>query len=394
MKILSVNAGSSSLKFQLIEMPSEEQLVEGLIERIGLETGKIKIKFDGNKAEKELHISDHKEAFKLLVESLLENKIVESMEEIEAVGHRMVHGGEKFNKSVILTDEVLEVFESLIPLAPLHNPANLTGVLAAKEILKDTLMVGVFDTAFHQTMDKEAYIYPTPYEWYENYGVRKYGFHGTSHRYVSNRCAEILENNNAKIIVAHLGNGGSLCAVDAGKSIDTTMGFTPLAGISMGTRSGDIDPAIIEFICEKENKTVKEVTNILNKESGFKGVSGVSSDSRDIEDAIAAGNERAILAQNIYTRRIASYIATYDMLLGGADAICFAGGIGENAIDTRVEVIDRLKSLGVKLDIEKNNVRGKETLISTEDSKIKVFIIPTNEELMIAQDTYSFAKER
>lgn len=392
MKILSVNAGSSSLKFQLIEMPSENQLVEGLIERIGLETGKIKIKFDGQKAEKELHIADHKEAFKLLVEALLENNIVASMDEIEAVGHRMVHGGEKFNKSVILNDEVLHTFESLIPLAPLHNPANLTGVLASIEILPNAHMVGVFDTAFHQTMEKEAYIYPTPYEWYEKYAVRKYGFHGTSHRYVSEKCAEIIENKEAKIIVAHLGNGGSLCAVNAGKSIDTTMGFTPLAGISMGTRSGDIDPAIIEFICEKENKTAKEVTNLLNKESGFKGVSGVSSDSRDIEDAIAAGNERAILAQSIYTRRIASYIATYDMLLEGADAICFTGGIGENAVDTRIEVMARLKSLGVKLDLAKNNVRGKETLISSEDSKIKVFIIPTNEELMIAKDTYELTK--
>jgi acetate kinase len=392
MKILSVNAGSSSLKFQLIEMPEELQLVEGLIERIGMDKGKIKLKINGEKFEKELEIKDHKEGVKLLVEALLENNVVSKVEDIEAVGHRMVHGGEKFNQSVILTDEVLSVFESLIPLAPLHNPANLTGVEAFKEILPNALMVGVFDTAFHQTMEKEAYMYATPYDWYEKYSVRKYGFHGTSHRYVSEKCAEILENENAKIIVAHLGNGGSLCAVNAGKSIDTTMGFTPLAGIPMGTRSGDIDPAIIEFICEKENKSVKEVTNMLNKESGFKGVSGVSSDSRDIEDAIANGNERAILAQDIYTRKIASYIAIYDMLLKGSDAICFTGGIGENAADTRKEIIERLSSLGVKIDLEKNNVRGKETLISTEDSKIKVFIIPTNEELMIARDTFGFTK--
>lgn len=393
MKILSVNAGSSSLKFQLIEMPLETQLVEGLIERIGMDKGKIKLKINGEKKEAELEIKNHKEAVKLLVEALLENNVVASVEEIEAVGHRMVHGGEKFNKSAVLTDELLEVFESLIPLAPLHNPANLTGVQAFKEILPNAVMVGVFDTAFHQTMEEEAYIYPTPYEWYENHAVRKYGFHGTSHRYVSECCSQILDNKDAKIIIAHLGNGGSLCAVNAGKSIDTTMGFTPLAGIPMGTRSGDIDPAIIEFICEKENKTVKEVTNLLNKESGFKGVSGISSDSRDIEDAIAAGNKRAILAQNIYTRKIASYIAIYDMLLGGADAICFTGGIGENAVDTRKEIAERLTSLGVKLDLEKNNVRGKETLISSADSKIKVFIIPTNEELMIARDTYSFTKE-
>lgn len=391
MKILSINAGSSSLKFQLIEMPEETQLVEGLIERIGMEKGLMKLKFNGEKVVIEQEVKSHSVGVEMLVEALIKHKIVNSIEEIEVVGHRIVHGGEEFSESVILDDDAILKIEACNDLAPLHNPANLTGVRAFQKVLPKAIMTGVFDTAFHQTMPEEAYMYATPYEWYENYKVRKYGFHGTSHRFVSERCSELLNDKEAKIIVAHLGNGGSLCAINAGKSVDTTMGFTPLAGIPMGTRSGDIDPAIIEFICNKEGKSVTEVTSMLNKQSGFLGVSGVSSDSRDIEEAIKAGNKRAKIAQDVYTRRVASYIATYDMILGGADAICFTGGIGERAIGTRIEILERLASLDIVIDHEKIKIFAEEGEVTSEDSAIRAFVIPTNEELMIAKDSYQLA---
>ena len=393
-KILSVNAGSSSLKFQLLEMPSQEVITVGLVERIGFEDAVFNIKFNGEKTEKVLPILDHGVAVSLLLEALLELNIVANYEEITGVGHRVVHGGEKFAKSVVITPEVLTALEELSDLAPLHNPANILGIKAFSEKLPHATAVAVFDTAFHQTMEKEAYLYPVKFDLYEKYGVRKYGFHGTSHQFVSERCAELLEKplEDTKIITVHIGNGGSLTAVKGGRSIDTSMGFTPLAGIMMGTRSGDIDPAIIPFVMEKENISIEQMMNILNKESGLYGVSGLSSDMRDIESAETAGNEKAIVATQLFVKRITDYIGSYLVSLGGADAIVFTAGIGENDARVRKAVMDRLSFLGIELNEAENKKRGQETLISTPESKIKVFVIPTNEELMIAKDTYSFIK--
>lgn len=391
MKILSVNAGSSSLKFQLFEIPAEKELVSGVFEKIGMDGSFYSYKINGNKVKNVTKMPTHSEAVKLLIHELIEQKVITSLDEINAVGHRIVHGGSVYSDSVILDEAAMNTIDQLSELAPLHNPANLLGVKAFKEILGDVPAVGVFDTAFHQTMPASSYIYATPYEWYTDHGVRKYGFHGTSHKYVSERLAEMTGKNDLNIITCHLGNGGSLAAVKAGKSIDTTMGFTPLAGIMMGTRSGDIDSAIIPFIMEKENKTAAEVINDLNKKSGLLGVSGVSSDARDIEDGIAAGNERARLAQDIYNKRVVAYISEFNTLLGGADAIVFTAGLGENGIDMREEVCTLLAPIGVDLDKEANNIRSKETLITKPDSKIKAYIVPTNEEVMIARDTYRLA---
>lgn len=393
-KILSVNAGSSSLKFQLLEMPQQTVITKGLVERIGFEDGIFNLKFEDQKIEKVLPILDHSVAVQLLLEALLEQNIVSSYEEISGVGHRVVHGGEKFGHSVVVTPEVLADIEALSELAPLHNPANALGIKAFMKELPHAVSVAVFDTAFHQTMDKDAYLYPIKYEWYQDYGIRKYGFHGTSHQFVAERCAELLEKplEDTKIITVHIGNGGSLAAVKGGRSVDTTMGFTPLAGIMMGTRSGDIDPAILPFIMEKENLTIDQAVNALNKESGLYGVSGVSSDMRDILKLVSEGNERGTMAFNLYVKRICDYIGSYFVYLGGVDAIVFTAGIGENSIPVRKAIVDRLGALGITLDEAANNVMGEEALISTADSKIKVFAIPTNEELMIAKDTYAFVK--
>lgn len=392
MKILSVNAGSSSLKFTLFEMPEEKELISGVFERIGIENSFYTIKLNGEKIKKEAVLRSHTDAVKILTQELLDNNIVEDLSEIKAIGHRMVHGGEKYASSVLLTDEVIKIVEELSDLAPLHNPANLVGVRAFMEVIPDAVSVGVFDTAFHQTMEEDKYLYSVPYEWYEDYGVRKYGFHGTSHKYVSQKMAEILGKSDAKIITCHIGNGGSLAAVKDGKCIDTSMGFTPNAGIIMGSRSGDIDASLIPYVMKKSGMSISDIDTALNKKSGLLGISGVSSDSRDIEDGIKSGNSRCELAQKMYVDKIVNYIAMYYVELGGADAIVFTAGVGENSISTRKQIVEKLDCLGIKLDEERNNVRGKEALISSDDSKVLVYVIPTNEELMIATDTYNLAK--
>lgn len=391
MKIIAVNAGSSSLKFQLLNMPEEHEITSGLVERIGYDNAVFTIKIDGKKIKKETPVPSHKEAVELVIGGLLEHKVIESLDEITGVGHRVVQGGELFKDSVIITDQVVKDIESLNDLAPLHNPANITGIEAFRELLPNVIQVAVFDTTFHQSMREDAYLYAAPYEWYKKYGVRKYGFHGTSHQYVSERAAELLGKKDAKIIVAHLGNGASLCAVDAGKSVDTSMGLTPLEGIPMGTRSGNIDPAVLMLVSEKENKSYEEVLNDLNKASGYLGVSGISNDSRDIVENMLSGHYRATLAHRIQIKRIADYIGSYYVYMGGLDAICFTAGIGENAPEVRKDVIDAVKVLGITLDEEENQKRG-ERMISTKDSKVKAFIIPTNEEVMIAREVLRLSK--
>lgn len=391
MKILSVNAGSSSLKFQMYEMPEEKVLISGVFERIGIENSFYTIKLNGEKIKKEVVLSNHTDAVKILTNELLENNIVSDLSEIKAIGHRMVHGGEKYASSVLLTEDVITAVEELSDLAPLHNPANLVGVRAFKEVIPSAVAVGVFDTAFHQTMEEENFLYPVPYEWYKEYGVRKYGFHGTSHKYVSEKMASILGKEETKIITCHIGNGGSLAAVENGKCIDTSMGFTPNAGIIMGSRSGDIDASLIPFVMKKTGMNISEIDNALNKKSGLLGISGVSSDSRDIEDGIKSGNDRCKLAQEMYVNKIVKYIAEYYVELGGADAIVFTAGVGENSITTRKQIIDKLACLGIKLDEQRNNVRAEVALISTDDSSVKVYVIPTDEEVMIARDTYKLA---
>jgi len=394
MKIIAVNAGSSSLKFQLLEMPSENVLISGIVERIGIENSVLKMKTNREKITEVVDVKNHSIAVDLLLKKLLDLKVVNSLDEIEGVGHRVVHGGEKFSDSVIITDEVIKVIKDVSDLAPLHNPANLTGIKAFQKALPHIKGVAVFDTAFHQTMSEEVYLYGVPYDWYEKYGVRKYGFHGTSHKYVSLKAAELLgkKPEDVNIVVLHLGNGASLCAVKGGVSVDTSMGFTPLAGILMGTRSGDIDPAIVEFICERENKTVKEVINELNKKSGYIGISRNSSDSRDLWTAAHAGDRQSFLAVQKQVKMICDYIAAYYVTMGSIDAICFTAGVGENAIFTRQLIANRLAPLGVKLDIERNFVRGVEKLISADDSDISLFLLPTNEEVMIARDTLRLTK--
>ncbi len=389
MKIMAVNAGSSSLKFKLLDMPNEKVIVSGIVERIGIIDSVFSIKYSDKKFKEILDIPTHKVAVDMLLKKLVDLNIVNSLDEIEGIGHRVVHGGEKFSNSVIITKEVLDVIEEVSHLAPLHNPANLTGIYAFQEALPKIPAVAVFDTAFHQTMNPIAYMYSVPYEWYVKYGVRKYGFHGTSHKYVSQRAAIMLGKNieDTKLIVCHIGNGASLCAVDGGKSVDTSMGFTPLAGIPMGTRSGDIDPAIVQFISEKENKTLDEVINELNKKSGYLGLSGFSSDSRDLWDAVSRGDEKSILAVKKQAKIIADYIGAYYLTLGSCDAICFTAGIGENASETRKLVANNIKALGTVLDPKKNMHQSEEMVISKKRSRIKLLMIPTNEEVMIARDT-------
>lgn len=394
MKILAVNAGSSSLKFQLYEMPEEKVLISGVFERIGIDNSFYTIKLNGEKIRKEVELSNHSVAVGFLTKELLENNIVESLDEIKGVGHRTVQGADKISESVVINDYVEGVIEEYKTLAPLHNPASLVGIKSFKEFMPNAVHVGVFDTAFHQTMPEEAYMYAVPYEWYTKYAVRKYGMHGTSHKYVSRRINEILGRNDTKVIICHLGNGGSLSAVVNGKCIDTSMGLTPNAGIVMGSRCGDIDASIIPYIMEVTGMDIKEVDRILNKESGLLGLSGISSDSRDVEAAANEGNKRAILAQDVYVRRVVEYIAKYYVLMGGADAICFTAGLGENSISTRKNIIERLAVLGIKLDEEANNVRGEEKLISSKDSTVPCYVIPTNEEVMIARDTYELVNKK
>lgn len=388
-KIMAVNAGSSSLKFQLFEMPAEQVLLAGTIERIGMEDAIVTLKFDGKKKTRTLPIANHTEAVQILLKSLIDEKILGSLAEIDGVGHRVVHGGEEFASSVVITDKVAKTIADLSDLAPLHNPANLTGYKAFKEALPTVGHVAVFDTAFHQTMAPDRYIYPIPYEYYEDYKVRRYGFHGTSHMYVSRRCIELLgKPAHSRIITCHIGNGASLAAVKDGKCVDTSMGFTPLAGVMMGTRSGDIDPAIVTFLAEKLGKSAEDVVNILNKKSGLLGVSGISADSRDINAAMEEGNKRATLAREIQVNTVCNFIGSYYIELGGCDAIVFTAGLGENDVNFRKMILDKIApTMGIKIDEKKNNVRGEETLISTPDSKVKVYIIPTNEEIMIARDT-------
>lgn len=392
MKILSVNAGSSSLKFTLFEMPEEKDLINGRFEKIGMSDSFYSITLNGEKTKKEVELKDHKVAFELLMKELKENKIIKSYDEIKGVGHRVAQGGAYFDKSVLATPENIKIVDDLSKIAPLHNPASIIGIKAAMSVIPDAVETLVFDTSFHQTMEEDVFLYPVPYEWYTKYNVRKYGFHGTSHKYVSMRASEILGKKDLKLITCHIGNGGSVCAIKNGKCVDTSMGLTPNAGLMMGTRCGDIDASIVSYICDCTKMSADEVNTKLNKESGYLGISGVSSDARDIENGISSGDERCILAQKMYERRVVNYIAQYYFELGGCDAIIFTAGLGENSSFTRKGIIDRLGVLGIELDEEANKVRGEEKLITTKKSKIPVYVIPTNEELMIATDTYNLTK--
>jgi acetate kinase len=394
MKIMSVNAGSSSLKFQLLNMKTEEVLCNGLFERIGNKNTIFKIKSLGHKQEEIVPISDHKQAVEMLLEFLIEKKFINKLEEIKGVGHRVVQGGEYFKNSVILTDENIEQIESLNELAPLHNPANLLSIKVFKKILPQTLQVGVFDTNFHQTMKEQNFLYAIPYEWYQKYKIRKYGFHGISYKYISHKAQEIFQKSNLKLIICHAGNGVSLSAIENGQSVDTSMGFTPLEGVPMGTRSGNIDPNIVTFIADKENKTTKEVIDELNKKSGLLGISGISNDGRDLEKMIQQKNKRALLAFEIQIKRVVDYIASYYVLLKGADALIFTAGIGENSSFFRREVVKRLEVLNIYLDQELNDQNTpKERVISTPESLFKIMVIPTNEEIAIARDVVSLKKK-
>lgn len=392
MNVLVINCGSSSLKYQLIDMENEEVLAKGLVERIGIEGSRVKHTTVGKEQVIiEEPMKDHRRALELVLNALVDENYgaIKSMDDIYAVGHRVVHGGEEFADSVVIDDKVMEALNACVDLAPLHNPPNIMGIEACKELMPNTPMVGVFDTAFHQTMPAENYIYALPYEYYEKYGIRRYGFHGTSHKYVSLRAAEMLNRpvEELNIITCHLGNGSSLCAVKGGKSIATSMGFTPLAGLVMGTRCGDIDPAIISFISEKENLSLDEVNNVLNKKSGVLGISGISSDFRDLEEAQEKGDKKAELAINVFCNKVKEYIGAYSALLGKVDAIVFTAGIGENSSSIREKICEGLEGINIIIDKELNNIRGKEAIVSKNSSPVKILVIPTNEELMIARDT-------
>ena len=391
MKVLVINCGSSSLKYQVIDSDTENVLAKGLCERIGID-GVLTYQKPGiDKIKFEAAMPAHRQAVELVLKQLMDPEVgvIKSIDEIQAVGHRMVHGGEKFACSTLLTDEVLQTVESCNDLAPLHNPPTLVGVTACKELMPSTPMVGVFDTAFHQTMPPEAYIYGVPYEYYEKYTLRRFGFHGTSHRFVSKRAAEILgkKPEDLKVIVCHLGNGSSITAVDKGRSVDTSMGLTPLGGLIMGTRCGDIDPTIIEFIAEKEHLTMEETFDVVNKKSGVLGISGVSSDFRDLGEAAEKGNKRAELALKAFVHTVVKTVGSYAAVMNGVDVIAFTAGIGENDTEVRAAILEKFGFLGVTLDPIANDVRGKERIISTPDSKVTAMVVPTNEELAICRDT-------
>ena len=398
MKFLCVNAGSSSLKFQLFEMPEEKVIISGYIEKIGLEDSFWTTKINGEKIKGAKYLKDHSAAVEVLIDELLEHEAVKSLDEIKGVGHRVLHGGEKYSDSVIITDEVINDIKELTKLGPLHHPGNLAGIEALQKVLPKTPMVAVFDTAFHQTMPKENYMYPVPYEWYLKYGVRKYGFHGTSHKYITTVMQEKLGREDVNLIICHIGSGASISAIKDGKCYDTTMGITPLDGLMMGTRSGSIDPSILEYVCKESGESIADITNALNKKSGLLGISGFS-DSRDVEDAASRGDERAILALNMYNDRVAKYIADYYIeLKGEVDAIIFTAGVGENGIAARKEILDRLSPLGIKIDEKVNATIAsfkdvQEGVISAKSSKVPVYVIPTNEELMIIKDTYELTSK-
>ena len=390
MKIISINAGSSSLKFSLFDMDDKKVIASGLFERIGIDASSYTIKYNDEKIKTETELATHTDAVKILLDKLVSLNIIKSLDEIDGVGHRLVHGKDKYKESCLITDEVINDLIAFKDFAPLHNPANVLGIQAFKEVLKDVPMVGVFDTAFHQTMDEEAYLYPVPYSWYREHSVRKYGFHGTSHRYIAKTISEKLGRDDLRIISCHVGSGGSITAIKDGKCVDTSMGFTPLAGIMMGTRSGDVDPSIITYIMEREGLNAKEVIDILNKKSGLLGLSEISSDMRDIISAMDSNDEQAEKARRAflkYTRTTTNYIAQYYALLGGADVICFTAGLGENSEPFRKKVCENLACLGVKLDYDANKVMGEFKKISSDDSAIPVYVVPTDEELMIALDT-------
>ena len=389
MKILAVNAGSSSFKFKLLELPERKELASGLFEKVGIDGSFYTIKYNGEKITKEVSLPNHLEAVKILMEELVNMGIINSLQEIEGVGHRIAHGGQEYTESVVLTEEVLEGIDRYTELAPLHNPANIMGVRAFMKELPNAIQVGVFDTAFScSSLDEANYLYAVPYEWYTEYGVRKYGFHGTSHKFINKAISKHLNRNDLKVISCHIGNGASVTAIDGGKVIDTSLGFSALVGLIMGTRCGDIDVSIVQYIMNKTGKSIDEVMDDLYKRSGLLGVSGVSSDSRDVEAAALEGNKRAILANEMYAQKIANYIAMYNNELGGADIITLTAGVGENSKTMRKAILDKIASLGVKIDEEKNDFRGEFRLISTDDSKIPVYVVPTDEELEIALETY------
>ena len=394
MIVLSVNAGSSSLKFQAYDMPEENVLISGVFERIGMKESFYTIKLNGEKIKKEVELKNHERALEILMEELIDNKIVSSLDEIKAIGHRIAQGGPYFDKTEEMTEENIKKVRELAVLAPLHNAAAIKGIKAAKSVVPNALQTGTFDTAFHQTIEEENYLYPVPYEWCDKYKVRKYGFHGTSHKYVAYRMNEILGRYNTKLITCHIGNGASISAINEGVCVNTSMGLTPNSGLMMGSRCGDMDATVITYMMQQLECSPEEMDAILNKQCGLLGVSGVSSDSRDIEDGMKIGNQRCSLAQKMFTNRIIDHIAKYYVELGGCDAIVFTAGIGENSIHTRREVIDGLAALGVKIDEEANECRGVERLITAEDSSIPCYVIPTNEELMIARDTYMLYKEK
>ena len=391
MKILTINAGSSSMKFSVIELPEQKELISGYFQRIGIDNSFYDVKINGEKLHRDLDLPNHLVALEAIKKEIVELGVVSSLDEIDGIGHRLVHGGEKYKESVLIDDEVLATCEKFKKLAKLHMPAMLSCIEASKQAFPNTKMVAVFDTSFHQSMEKKNYLYALPYDWYTKYGVRKYGFHGTSHRFINKSISEYLKRDDLKVISCHIGSGASLCAIDSGKVVDTSMGFSPITGIMMGTRPGDTDPSIVEFMIDEANMTLDEVMTALNKKSGLEGVCG-KSDSRDVEDGIAAGDEMCILAQDMYSQKVANYIAMYNNLLNGADVIVFTAGLGENSKQTRIDIIEKIKSLGVKIDLEKNDFRGEFRLISADDSSIPVYVIPTNEELMIAIDTYELVK--
>ena len=391
MKILTINAGSSSMKFSVIELPEAKELISGYFQRIGIDNSFYDVKINGEKLHRDMDLPNHLVALEAIKKEIVELGVVSSLDEIDGIGHRLVHGGEKYKSSVLIDDEVITTCKKFEKLAKLHMPAMLSCIEASKQAFPNTPMVAVFDTSFHQTMEPKNYLYAVPMDWYKNYGVRKYGFHGTSHRFINKSISEYLNRSDLKVISCHIGSGASLCAIDSGKVVDTSMGFSPMTGIMMGTRPGDVDPSVVQYMMDEAGMTIDEVMTALNKKSGLEGICG-KSDSRDVEDGIKAGDEACILAQDMYTQKVANYIAMYNNLLNGADVIVFTAGLGENSIQTRIDVIEKIKSLGVKIDLEKNNFRGKFGIISADDSTIPVYVIPTNEELMIAMDTYEIVK--